>query len=377
MHRALRSLKLDSENAAPDHIQLARHIERLIRTGVLKEGQRLPSTSELIKIWGVNIARIQRAMGILVANGLLQRFPKRGTIVTSRALRPVIGILVGADLLPEVSQFDRVLAAALKNTLTDRKLNPQIYDSMGYPDTEAGQRSIEAIDYNLRHSVYTGFLLTSGLQTDYLPEFIRHYPNVTFGTPRKPTDVHIDHYHFITSSVNWLVARGCRKIAYFYGEKLGAPRYKLHITGFGEALEAGGLSLHPEAMVNMDQFTATPPTGPAAPDRCAYYHTLEVLKRWRKSRFNPDGIVIIDDIFARGVAAAIRFQWPAGSATPRTVVQTLEGVEHFYPMPMARYICSPRFLAETLVDRFIAKVVDKKEFSAPEAIKGSIVPEYL
>jgi len=376
MKDALHSIRLNPEDAAPDHIQLSRQMERLIRTGVLKEGTRLPATTELVSIFGVNVARVQRAMKILVANGLLQRFPKRGTMVTSRDLQPAIGVLVGADLLPEANQFDRMLASTLKDTLLDRNLNPQICDGLAYPDTPHGKRSLEAIEYNMRHRAYTGFLMTSGLEPTYLPEALQEYPYVMFGAPRKANDVHIDYHDFVVSSVNWLAARGCRKIAYFYDAHLGGTRYRQHITGFSEALEANGLEYHSEAVIDVGTLKGSPPAGPDAPDRCAYYQTLEVLRSWRKQRFVPDGVIIIDDIYARGLAAALRSQWPGDGNLPHAVVQSTEGLEHFYSMPMARYVCSPRRMAETMIDRLFAKVVDKTKFSGSEAIKGHIISDF-
>lgn len=380
MKGALLSIKLDSQDATPDHIQLARQMEQLIRTGALKEGARLPATTELAVISGLNVARVQRAMKILVANGLIQRFPKRGTMVTSRTMQPAIGILVGADLLPEVSQFDRLLAFTLKDTLLDRNLNPQIYDGLGNPETPQGKRSarrsLEAIEYSLRHRTYTGFLMTAGLAPSSLPEALRDYPAVLFGRPRKLTDVHIDYHDFLVSSVNWLAGRGCQKIAYFSSLQLGKGGYQQHNTGFAEALEANGLEQHHEAVIDASDFEGSVPVGPAAPDRCAYYQTLEVMRRWRKQRFVPDGVIVLDDIYARGLASAFRSQWPSGSNLPQAIIQSTVGLEHFYSMPMARYVCSPQKIAETMIDRLFAKVVDKTEFSGPEAIKGHIIPDF-
>jgi GntR family transcriptional repressor for pyruvate dehydrogenase complex len=62
-------------------VQLAAHFERLIATGVLRPGQRLPPERELAASLSVSRGSLREAMHELEAKHLVQRRTRRGTIV--------------------------------------------------------------------------------------------------------------------------------------------------------------------------------------------------------------------------------------------------------------------------------------------------------
>src|ERR1700704_4819610 len=55
----------------PLHQQIARNIRNDIDAGVLRHGQRLPSSRDLAKEWGVSVFTINEAMDLLAAEGLV------------------------------------------------------------------------------------------------------------------------------------------------------------------------------------------------------------------------------------------------------------------------------------------------------------------
>ncbi|WP_236793268.1 GntR family transcriptional regulator [Amycolatopsis sp. GM8] len=63
------------------HLQVARNIRNDIEAGVLRDGQRLPSTRELAQEWGVSTPVINDAMGILAKEGLIESKPRAGRVV--------------------------------------------------------------------------------------------------------------------------------------------------------------------------------------------------------------------------------------------------------------------------------------------------------
>lgn len=65
----------------PLHLQVARNIRNDIESGVLRDGQRLPSTRELAQEWGVSTPVINDAMGILANEGLVESKPRAGRVV--------------------------------------------------------------------------------------------------------------------------------------------------------------------------------------------------------------------------------------------------------------------------------------------------------
>lgn len=63
------------------HQQVARHIRNDIAAGVLRDGERLPSTRELADEWGVSVFTINEAMNVLIGEGLVTSKPRAGRVV--------------------------------------------------------------------------------------------------------------------------------------------------------------------------------------------------------------------------------------------------------------------------------------------------------
>lgn len=66
----------------PPYIQIARHIRGQIISGELKAGERLPSTRQIMKDWGVAMATASRVISSLRAEGLVVAVPGVGTVVS-------------------------------------------------------------------------------------------------------------------------------------------------------------------------------------------------------------------------------------------------------------------------------------------------------
>lgn len=66
---------------APLYDQLYRHIVTLIRSGELAEKEKLPSRRRLAEHLGVSLTTVERAYGILAAEGYLEALPRKGYVV--------------------------------------------------------------------------------------------------------------------------------------------------------------------------------------------------------------------------------------------------------------------------------------------------------
>ncbi len=64
--------------------QITERVRAMILSGELAPGAKLPSTSELATSWGAQVASVHAAMTPLVKEGLLLRYPKKGTFVRER-----------------------------------------------------------------------------------------------------------------------------------------------------------------------------------------------------------------------------------------------------------------------------------------------------
>lgn len=76
-------MKIDKNSPIPITHQLEQLLREQIAAGDLKIGQRLPTEMELCARLGVSRTPIRKALGQLVENGMLVRYPGRGTFVAS------------------------------------------------------------------------------------------------------------------------------------------------------------------------------------------------------------------------------------------------------------------------------------------------------
>ncbi len=83
---------LDTESEVPLYRQLYEHFERLIQSGCLSRGERLPATRELAGMLGLNRTTVSAAYERLESDGLITGHVGRGSFVTGGPLPPHSGI---------------------------------------------------------------------------------------------------------------------------------------------------------------------------------------------------------------------------------------------------------------------------------------------
>ncbi len=76
------SVRLDPEDGAALHSQVAAQIRQAITDGEAKPGERLPPARHLAAVMGVNTNTVLRALRQLRDEGLLEMRPRRGIHVT-------------------------------------------------------------------------------------------------------------------------------------------------------------------------------------------------------------------------------------------------------------------------------------------------------
>lgn len=69
----------------PIYRQLAERLSRDIIDGRLRPGERLPTEAEFGELYGVSRITIRQALGLLAHEGLVERFPGKGSFVTERS----------------------------------------------------------------------------------------------------------------------------------------------------------------------------------------------------------------------------------------------------------------------------------------------------
>ncbi|MBN1435819.1 MAG: GntR family transcriptional regulator [Sedimentisphaerales bacterium] len=83
------SIKLDKSNAKkrPLYEQIRDEITRSIESEQIKAGEQLPSTSALVKKWGIDYATVKSAFKLLEDDGLIRQAPRRRAVVVDRSPR--------------------------------------------------------------------------------------------------------------------------------------------------------------------------------------------------------------------------------------------------------------------------------------------------
>lgn len=82
-----RPLTVDFYSATPSYVQLADQLRDLIRSGEIGPGEAIPSLKRLTQETGLSMSTVQRAVRVLVEEGLIVTVPGRGTYAGPRDAR--------------------------------------------------------------------------------------------------------------------------------------------------------------------------------------------------------------------------------------------------------------------------------------------------
>jgi DNA-binding LacI/PurR family transcriptional regulator len=84
-------------DSSPQYIQIADHLRDQIQSGQILVGQKIPNEMEIASQYGVSRGTVRQALDLLVKEGLLERFPGKGTFVieqTEEDCAKRIGVIV-------------------------------------------------------------------------------------------------------------------------------------------------------------------------------------------------------------------------------------------------------------------------------------------
>jgi DNA-binding transcriptional regulator YhcF (GntR family) len=81
-------IRSDAQHPDPPYLRIVAEIQRRIAAGELRAGDRVPSTRQIARDWGVAIATATKALTTLGQEGLVQAVPRVGTVVAAPPPRP-------------------------------------------------------------------------------------------------------------------------------------------------------------------------------------------------------------------------------------------------------------------------------------------------
>lgn len=330
MHAALTGLRVVRPATRADQIRA--FVREQVLSGALPPGTRLPPTRALAARWGVNVACVQAALAPLVADGLLLRRRRVGTIVRERAaafarvaiFRPSEPAREGRD------HFTRSLATTLA-----AKLRSAGSDSAPFVDLRAPAEQVAAWP-DLERAVRDGAVdavvaCEADLRT--LPWLTRLPLPTAILTPEPIAHgAWFDYGQFAREAVAALARRGCRSVGLVSvitpqrTGRDGAPHpFAALVDGFAAAAAAAGLRAPARwrRMPRPDGFVSE-----AEAERWGYAATRAICG----GRERPDGLVVMTDLAARGAVMAL-LALGDGRPAPRLALHRNAELGLFSPLP--------------------------------------------
>ncbi len=160
------------------YMQVVARIRDQIRTGQLREGDRVPSARQITKDWGVSLATATKVLGALQSEGLARGVPGVGTVVVGTAE-------TAKDRLTSIRRTGRIYAPDEHAKITSADVVPAPEDVAGALGIEAGAPAIrrERITYRGEQPVSASTSWYDGSLSETAP-LLLVAERIKQGTPR-------------------------------------------------------------------------------------------------------------------------------------------------------------------------------------------------
>ena len=366
MSSLLEDLAVNPDEVAATPVQIETFLRDKIRTGELRTGERLPSTQELAKLWGVSAISVQKAMTRLSADGLLERIARRGTFVRSHTEKVTIAILSGVNLADQITAYARAVVRSLQEQMAQRDWNWLVYDSLNVStpgpngDRLYGHRRLMSDIRNRR--------LTGAVAVALGPRWCEgldgadRLPIIRIGQIISQADISNDYYWFGRDTVEWCVGHGIARIAC-----LSASEMSEAVHGICDATVAGRLP--------MPRVHSLDLVRPQGIETAAHDQMLRLIDSWEQRHDYPEALIVSDDVAMRGVALALIKRDVDVPKTLRVITLANDGVDIHYGLPVTRYEFSPKDDARLAVELLWKKVRGETMPRLPVMLRGKICEE--
>ncbi len=366
--------KVNHHSAELSSQQISRFYRQQIVTGAMPPGSKLPTNKELTTQWATSTLAVQRALAMLAAEGLLKRTQGRGTFVSDPVHRACIGILVGGNLDLAASPFYRHLCSTLQTRIESPFLSARIYDGLTHGRMEGHRSTLEHLRLDVSNYDFKGMVLigTSNVpkaKLDFLSQ-----PAVHFQDEVRGIDVLHDLHHFGWESFRELSALGFRRFAHFTPllwassnpertrpDRIQCAAKELGISSLADwdvVVEGTPGSFEHQIHDLLDDLFSRRP---------------ELLDRSQL----PEVILCNDDISVRPLVFQLMKHGIRIPEEVRLCVQSTEGVEHYYGVPVFRYEISNAMLAEALLEVLQSRMCYEKPEGLPLKIRGHFRSEAM
>lgn len=327
--------------------QLTDWLRAQVLSGALAPATRLPTTQELARRWNVHITVAQAALTPLVAEGLLLRRPRLGTVVRGTAA-PLGRVAV---FHPEPAHWSggerfthrlvRTVAARLDGagiatcTLADNRGEHEREAIPADLLRLARSRQIDAVIACETHPYVDRWLAT-------LP-----VPSVSCGSGAHPHQVWFDLAQFARAGIEQLAARGCRSVGLISVLPRRRDDEAPNLTG---RLHEGFLAAVTDAdLATRDEWIRIPRDHHLAAEPVAERFGYDAMRALWSQAERPDGLLIFTDLAARGALMALHGFLGDGRPPPRLVLHRNSELGLFCPLPADHLAISVATVADALI----------------------------
>lgn len=316
---------------------------RFMHAGAMKPGDKLPPQAELRRLLGLNNSTLGGAMEQLVRQGAVVRKRRVGTVVANLVDVPPVAWSVGLASFPAPAQgpdsFFAELSIRAQTALARARCRCISYLRMVHrpavPFTDFYGLNEDIQDENL-----DGLLTFTPLSlTDWRSARRRGIPIVH--TPHwedAPRGVLTDQGALVAQAIPMLKARGCRSLALVtYLEPIdAAPRA---CEAFNRLAREAGYSAGALELL------------PAMNWSVAGGHEIARALRARAAKRRPQGLIVLDDYTALGIAQALQ---ESGDYSPQLALQANRLLTLAFPRPVLRFEADAEVLATRAVEMLLA-----------------------
>lgn len=329
--------------------QITRHIRNLILSGELAPDTRLPPTRSLASRWHVQGRTVHAALTPLVQEGLLLRTPRRGTFVRERPTRlACVGVYEHLDFgqRPEAA-FVRAVQKALDVRLAAAGIEMKLWVDTR-PVEASGQSALPSLFDACQRGEIQGVVFP--VTTKYHLEWQRKLPvAMAFGaTEPVPNAVVYDGISFLECGLRELARLGCKSVGLLSNlatettPSQGLPH--MNAQAYARFFDVmGELNLK----VREHWIHAPKLHSPPSAERFGY----ERFKALWATTPHPDGLIVNDDVMARGVITALL---EAGARVPRDlrlVLHRNKEIDLLCPFPATFLESSAEIQAKALMEQ--------------------------
>lgn len=347
-----------AESSVALYLAIADEIERKVKEGVLRHGDRIPSTDLIAKQFNVTVPTAQHGLSLLMERGIVKRRPRHGTTIDTSGASRCVCLAVGANPFALESEFDNLILKWLDKAFKRRGIAVDCRISLGGADFKSNIARLADDAEAGRFAC----LIPLHASMD-LMNWLMARRKLRWSWP-----AHVDMKDGAFKAVDALLSKGFRRIASisrYPSDYYPEPAMNQEFEGVWEAYRKHGLPAPASPLLywGRDQ-TQTEKDG---------YEGVKSLMADPVAR--PDALFINHDILANGAFKALK---EIGASVPEDIAvatHSNKGASYAWPEKVLRLEYDLEEIAEATAKHIDENLLSSRtgEQQEPPMLKGVLI----